>query len=115
MYAGIVDSARRSLFFYQPGESWDIFYDPYFLPSYQPNFSNPELESQAEEICGEDTFCLFDIAATGNVDVGRATRESSMFIEEIYSFSIPGNYGMFTVPHCTSRDHLKLSLKLALI
>ena len=85
-----MDSARRSLFFYQPEESWDIFYDPYFLPSYQPNFSNPELESQAEEICGEDIFCLFDIATTGNVDVGIATHESSMFIEEIYNFSIPG-------------------------
>ena len=70
---------------------WDIFYDPYFLPSYEPNFSNPELESQAEEICRGDIFCLFDIAATGNVDVGIATHESSMFIEEIYSFSIPGN------------------------
>ena len=84
-------SARNSLFHYQPEENWDTFYDPYFLPSYQPNFSNPDLESQAEEICDEDIFCLFDIATTGNVDVGIATHESSQFIEEVYNFSIPGN------------------------
>ena len=86
-----MDSARKSLFYYQPEESWDTFYDPYFVPLYQPNFNNPELEAQAKEICGEDKFCLFDIATTGNVDVGIATRESSKLIEEIYSFSIPGN------------------------
>jgi hypothetical protein len=85
----IVDSARKSLFYYQPEESWDTFYDPYFVPSYQPNFNNPELESQAKEICGEDKFCLFDIATTGSVDVGIATHESSQFIEEVYNFSIP--------------------------
>ena len=86
-----MDSTRKSLFYYQPEESWDTFYDPYFVPSYQPNFNNPELESQAKEICGEDKFCLFDIATTGSVDVGIATHESSKLIEEIYSFSIPGN------------------------
>ena len=94
-----MDSARKSLFFYQPEESWNIFYDPYFLPSYQPIFGNPELESQAEEICEGDIFCLFDIAATGNVDVGIATHESSRLIEEINNFSIPGK--QYCV-HCDS-------------
>ena len=85
-----MDSARRSLFFYQPEENWNIFYDPYFFPSYNPNFNNPLLEFRAKGICDEDIFCLFDIAATGNVKVGIATYKSSMFIEEIYNFSIPG-------------------------
>ena len=87
---GIVDSARRSLFFYQPGESWDTFYDPYFIPSYEPTFDNPDLELQAREVCGDDEFCLFDIATTGLVDVGVSTLESSNAIEEIYSFLTPG-------------------------
>ena len=89
-FAGIVDSARKSLFFYQPEESWDTFYDPYFTPFYLPTFSDPELESQARDICGDNKFCLFDIAATGLVDVGVATLESSNVIDEIYSFLIPG-------------------------
>ena len=87
---GIIDSARKSLFFYQPGESWDTFYNPYFIPSYQPTFGDPDIELQAREICGDDEFCLFDVAATGRVDVGVSTLESSDVIEEIYSFLIPG-------------------------
>ena len=75
---------------YQPGQNWDAFYDPYFIPSYKPPFSNPELEERAKEVCGNDTFCLFDIAATGNVDVGVATLESTKIIDEIYSFLLPG-------------------------
>ena len=63
--AGIVDSARKSLFVYQPDKNWDTFYDPYFTPSYQPPFTSPDLETRAREICGDDRFCLFDIAATG--------------------------------------------------
>lgn len=88
---GIVDSARKSLFFYQPEESWDTFYDPFFHPSYKPNFTNPELELEANEICGDDVFCLFDIAVTGIKEVGIATHESSQLIEEINTYSIPGN------------------------
>ena len=87
-----MDSARNSLFVYQPDQNWDAFYDPYFTPSYKPPFSNSELEERAKEVCGNDTFCLFDIAATGNVDVGVATLESTKIIDEIYSFLLPGIY-----------------------
>jgi deleted-in-malignant-brain-tumors protein 1 len=85
----IVDSARKSLFVYEPEKNWDTFYDPYFIPSYQPTFGSPELESQAKTVCGDDRFCLFDIATTGNVDVGVATLETSKEIEEIYTFLLP--------------------------
>ena len=86
-----MDSARKSLFYYQPGDSWATFYDPYFHPLYQPTFNNPELETQAKDICGDDKFCLFDIATTGITEIGVATRESSKFLEQINSFLIPGN------------------------
>ena len=86
-----MDSARNSLFFYQPEESWDTFYDPFFHPSYKPTFTNPELELEANEICGDDVFCLFDIAVTGIKEVGIATRKSSELIEEINTYLIPGN------------------------
>lgn len=87
-----MDSGRNSLFFYQPEESWDTFYDPFFNPSYKPNFTNLDLELQANEICGDDIFCLFDIATTGIKEVGIATHESSELIEEIYTYLIPGKY-----------------------
>ena len=75
---------------YQPEKNWDTFYDPYFVPSFERTFNNPELESRAIEICGNDTSCLFDIAATGNIDVGISTHESTKTIEEIYTFLLPG-------------------------
>ena len=84
-----MDTARNSLFFYNSEENWDTFYDPFFVPSYQPTFSSTELETQAREVCGNDKFCLFDIAATGNVDIGVTTLKSSKEIDEIYSYSLP--------------------------
>ena len=90
--AGIVDSARKSLFVYQPDKNWYTFYDPYFTPSYQPPFTSPDIETRAREICGDDRFCLFDIAATGNIDVGVATLETTAIIEQIYTFLLPGRY-----------------------
>ena len=72
----------------------DTFYDPYFTPSYQPPFTSPDLETRAREICGDDRFCLFDIAATGNIDVGVATLETTAIIEQIYTFLLPGRYVM---------------------
>ena len=99
-----MDSARKSLFYYQPEDSWATFYDPYFRPLYQPTFNNPELESQAKDICGDDKFCLFDIATTGITEIGVATRESSKFIEEINSFQIPGNCFLAYTYFCISAN-----------
>lgn len=41
-------------------------------------------------ICGNDQFCLFDIAATGRTDVGLSTLEGSQNFEMILQLSIPG-------------------------
>ena len=78
------------MFTYQPGESWTTYYDPFFVPTYQPVFSDPELESQATDLCGDDLFCLFDIAATGLVDIGISTVETGNTYEEILELQIPG-------------------------
>ena len=99
---------------YQPDQNWDAFYDPYFIPSYKPPFSNPELEARAKEVCGNDTFCLFDIAATGNVDVGIATLESTKIIDEIYSFLLPGmSVKISKLPFVFAYYTLKLHLSLS--
>ena len=113
LYIGIVDNAKRSLFSYQPEESWDTFYDPYFVPSYEPTFVSPELESEAERICGDDKFCLFDIATTGNVEIGMVTLESSMEIEEIYSLLLPGK--STTYMHYTIHNYFPIQLSAILL
>ncbi len=87
---GLIDSPSKSLFSYQPGDNWANYYDPYFVPYFTPVFTNPILEMQANEFCEGDEFCLYDIAATGNVDIGLATLQESQRYEEIIKFSLPG-------------------------
>ena len=88
--AGITDDPAESLFTYKPGESWATFYDPFFTPTYEPVFSDPVLETEANTICGDDQFCLFDIAATGRIEVGLSTLEGSQNYEMIVNLSRPG-------------------------
>ena len=54
-------------------ESFEAFRDPTFTPAFEPEFDDPELEQRAHEVCGDDEFCLFDIAATRNEDIGMST------------------------------------------
>lgn len=89
--AGIVDAPTDSLFTYQPGESWATYYDPCFVPVYTVVFSNPALQSQANAICGGDQQCLFDVAATGQVEIGQSTRDIGLEYEEIMQIQIPGD------------------------
>ena len=87
---GIIDTPVESFFTYQPGESWATYYDPYFVPTYLPQFSDQDLATQANELCGNDPFCLFDIAATGRVDIGLSTLRGSQDFEQIVQLSLPG-------------------------
>ena len=48
------------------------------------------MEQQANALCGTDTECLFDVAATGRVDIGEAAVEIGREIEEILELQIPG-------------------------
>lgn len=56
---------------------------------FQPNFTDPALEQQAELICQGNVACLFDIAATGRVDIGMSTIEQVQTIDEIMLLSQP--------------------------
>ena len=91
-HVGIIDAPADSLFSYQPGESWATYYDPFFVPFYEPVFASPALEAQANEMCGDDTFCLFDIAATSRVEIGTSTLEGGQEFDEIANFSVPGKF-----------------------
>ena len=71
------------MFTYGADGSWDTFYQPDYTPAFGVEFSDPELEEEARAICGDDDLCLFDIAATGDVNIGAATRESGEAQETI--------------------------------
>ena len=43
------------------------------------------------ETCGEDVFCLFDVATTGRMDIGLSTLNGSQNFEELVNLSYPGN------------------------
>lgn len=90
IFAGIIDNATDSLFTYSYGESWITFYDPGFVPVYKANFSDPVLEEEAIELCGADQFCLFDVAATGSMDIGLATLDGSFNFNLLVEMSAPG-------------------------
>lgn len=53
-------------------------------------FNNSELEQNANEICGDNQFCLFDIATTGRTEIGLATRDNVLRVEEIFELSLEG-------------------------
>ena len=89
-FVGIITNPGDSLFTYQFGQNWSTFYFPFFTPAYEPIFSDPSLKQKADEICGDDKYCKFDIAATGRVEIGEATLQAAQEFEELLNLSKPG-------------------------
>ena len=85
----IIDDPVNSLFSYEEGKSWADYFDPNFTPAYQPAFPDPALEERAMEICGDDQFCVFDIAATEREEVGMSTMQGNLDLEVITELSQP--------------------------
>ena len=88
---GFIDREELSLFTYKQNFSWESYYDPNFEPVFEPTFSDTALEQQAIETCGDDTFCIFDVATTGRMDIGMSTLNGSQDFEELVMLSYPGN------------------------
>ena len=86
---GIIAEISESLFVYGPGESWRTFYHPDYVPTFAPTFNNSTLEREAKKMCGDDQFCLFDIAATKRVEIGAATMEGLKALDMIIEMSNP--------------------------
>lgn len=83
---GIIDDEHDSLFSYGVGEEWSEFYSPQFTPTYHIDTSS----SLADEVCGDDQFCRFDITATGRRDVAVSTLEESFNVQLVVNLSLPG-------------------------
>ena len=56
---------------------------------YEPKFTDSQLREEAEELCGDDAFCLFDVAATKRTDIGLSTLQGSQEFVEIVELSAP--------------------------
>ena len=89
LYVTGIISEDASLFTYSSDDSWATYHDPHFISSYDPQFSSPSLESEAISACDEDEFCLYDMAATGRIEIGLSTLDGSRSLEEIVKLSYP--------------------------
>ena len=58
----------------------DTFKDTDFVPMFADNITwhNESLKQKAEEECGDDHECLFDVASTNDLSVGMATKDISV-------------------------------------
>ena len=90
--AGIIANAEESRFAYnRPGESWLFFFQGHdrFRPVFDAVFDNPQLEEEAIERCGDDSFCLFDVATTKRIEVGVSTMQESQSVDEEIELATP--------------------------
>ena len=85
----LTDSSESLFAYNNPGESFENFMDMRFEPVFAPEFEDEELERRAGEICGDDQFCLFDIAATGTLDIGMATMSGVRDFDMIVDLAEP--------------------------
>ncbi|XP_033119207.1 sushi domain-containing protein 2-like [Anneissia japonica] len=71
-------SDQESLFNYEPGKSHDYYRNETFRPLFEnpPSTNIPSnIYSQIDEVCGDITYCEYDILTTGLLAVGEATKE----------------------------------------
>ena len=57
---------------------------------FEVTFTDPALERQAEEMCQGDIYCLYDIAATGDISFGLTTLIGGQLLDTIANISQPG-------------------------
>lgn len=64
---------KQSIFYYGPDESLETYKDNgSHVPAFDDeiHFSDPDLERQAREACGDNNECVFDVWQTGRVEIG---------------------------------------------
>lgn len=89
-FSGVISNASESNFAYNaPRSSWRAFLDLNFRPMFKTLFTDSLLEQKAKMVCGDDAPCLFDVAATGNVEIGTSTRKGMEELERIIQLTRP--------------------------
>ena len=74
-----------SILHYHEGSGFFTYIDSSFTPEFGISALNNagDLNTQALEVCDGDYSCLFDIARTGNLTVGKKTHEIRMFTKGV--------------------------------
>ena len=111
-HTGIIRSPADSLFTYAPGKNWSDFYAPDFVPMFVTEFNNTQLEEEAKEVCGDDRFCLFDIAATKRVEIGAATMIDGEMFDTIVEMAVPSKCITLSSKFLKTRFYAIISLVL---
>ncbi|XP_077993148.1 uncharacterized protein LOC144447116 [Glandiceps talaboti] len=76
-------SEEESLFTYEDGTTWEDFNDLEFVPLFTEDLEEDgERVLLAEETCGADTECYYDVLATGNAALGTATMSTSAAFQQ---------------------------------
>ena len=89
-------TSNESLFVYQQGKSHVTYHDPNYQPifadEHKLEFSDKQLEKEAQITCGDNTQCMFDIFTTGKLRIGKATKESvTQFVAVVNATAKPGD------------------------
>ncbi len=107
LHAGSINRPQDSLFTYPEDESWANYTFPNFAPTFEVVFSNPSLEQEADDLCGDDFFCRFDIATTENTMVGLSTLNGGQEFEDIVNISRPSKQYTFlnSIPKSNTMHH----------
>lgn len=89
-------TSHESLFVYQQGKSHATYHDPSYQPifadEHKLEFSDKELEKGAQDTCGDNKQCMFDIFTTGKLRIGRATKETvTQFVAVVNDTAKPGD------------------------
>ena len=92
IYSGIVNSSEDSMFYYKDNATWSDFYDYGFTPEFSPTFDDPEFERKAIEMCGDVSTCLFDVAATGRLDIGMSALSANEDQKIVQELAVPSKF-----------------------
>ena len=79
VYAGRINTSE-SIMFYEANTSHSTYQNASFVPMFIPQFSSPADEKTAQAICDNNSQCLLDYAATGNIQLATATNNNSQAI-----------------------------------
>ena len=85
----MVSDPSKSLFTYDQSDSFSTYHHPEYIPLFEVSFTNSSLQTLAELQCQGSQLCLFDVAATGNIEVGVATMYEDNFIAFVVETSKP--------------------------
>ena len=81
---------NESLFTYIFGQSPSTFDNRTFTPVFDISDLPFNVTDVVQQTCGDNLECLFDVGATGRIEVGQATRNTQRIYNETIMLSQPG-------------------------